>query len=106
MPGCFGQVGGGGIHQAQLRLGALDGFKAKLDTALANLGSDMARITAQAEFIKQTEEAVRIGLGALVDADLARESANLTSLQVRQQLGVQAIGIANSAPQVLLGLFR
>jgi flagellin len=96
----------GNNSQAQLRLGALDGFKAKLDTALANLGSDMARITAQAEFIKQTEEAVRIGLGALVDADLARESANLTSLQVRQQLGVQAIGIANSAPQVLLGLFR
>ena len=45
-------------------------------------------------------------LGALVDADLAKESATLTSLQVRQQLGIQAVGIANQAPQNLLGLFR
>ncbi|MBI3453683.1 MAG: flagellin, partial [Rhodospirillales bacterium] len=46
------------------------------------------------------------GLGSLVDADLAKESAALQSLQVKQQLGVQALGIANQAPQVLLGLFR
>jgi flagellin len=91
---------------AQLAITALNGFKATLDTALANLGSDVSRITAQTEFVRQTEETVKIGLGALVDADLAKESANLTSLQVRQQLGVQAIGIANSAPQSLLGLFR
>ena len=63
-------------------------------------------VKAQIEFVKQTEETVRIGLGALVDADLAKESATLTALQVRQQLGVQAIEIANSAPQTLLGLFR
>ena len=41
-----------------------------------------------------------------IDADLAKESANLQSLQVRQQLGIQAIGIANQSPQALLGLFR
>jgi flagellin len=81
-------------------------FKSSLDTALANLGADLKRVDAQAEFIKQTEETVRIGLGALVDADLAKESAALQSLQVRQQLGVQAMGIANQAPQTLLGLFR
>ena len=91
---------------AQVAINALNTFKGTLDTALANLGSDVTRITAQTEFVKQTEETVRIGLGALVDADLAKESATLTSLQVRQQLGVQAIGIANSAPQTLLGLFR
>jgi flagellin len=91
---------------AQVAITALNSFKSTLDTALANLGSDVTRITAQTEFVKQTEETVRIGLGALVDADLAKESATLTSLQVRQQLGVQAIGIANSAPQTLLGLFR
>jgi flagellin len=91
---------------AQVAITALNTFKGNLDTALANLGSDVTRITAQTEFVKQTEETVRIGLGALVDADLAKESATLTSLQVRQQLGVQAIGIANSAPQTLLGLFR
>lgn len=81
-------------------------FKSSLDTALANLGADLKRVDAQAEFIMQTEETVRIGLGALVDADLAKESAALQSLQVRQQLGVQAMGIANQAPQTLLGLFR
>jgi len=81
-------------------------FKSTLDTALANLGADLKRVDAQTEFIKQTEETVRIGLGALVDADLAKESAALQSLQVRQQLGVQAMGIANQSPQTLLGLFR
>jgi flagellin len=49
---------------------------------------------------------VRIGLGALVDADIARETTLFNALQVRQQLAVQAIGIANQAPNVLLGLFR
>jgi hypothetical protein len=46
------------------------------------------------------------GMGALVDADLAKESAKLQSLQIRQQLGTQALGIANQAPQSLLSLFR
>jgi flagellin len=81
-------------------------FKSNLDTALAQLGADIKQLDAQTEFIKQSEETVKIGLGALVDADLAKESANLQSLQVRQQLGVQGIGIANQAPQALLGLFR
>jgi flagellin len=91
---------------AQTALTDLATFKGNLDTALANLGSDVQRIKSQSEFIRQAEETVKIGLGALVDADLAKESANLTSLQVRQQLGVQAIGIANTSPQSLLGLFR
>jgi flagellin len=46
------------------------------------------------------------GLGALVDADLAKESSVLEALKVRQQLGVQTLGLANQGPQVLLGLFR
>jgi flagellin len=92
--------------EAQTALDDLATFKGELDTALANLGADLTRIKSQTEFIKQTEETVRIGLGALVDADLARESAQLSANQVRQQLGVQAIGIANQQPQTLLGLFR
>jgi len=87
-------------------LSAITAFKSNIDTALANLGADLKQIDAQTEFVKQAEETVRIGLGALVDADLGRESANLASLQVRQQLAVQAMGIANQAPQALLGLFR
>ena len=64
------------------------------------------RHPAQSEFVKQVSETVQIGLGALVDADMAKETANLQALQVRQQLGVQALGIANQAPQSLLGLLR
>ncbi|MFO0350941.1 MAG: flagellin, partial [Alphaproteobacteria bacterium] len=46
------------------------------------------------------------GIGNLVDADLARESANLQALQTKQQLGVQALSIANQSPQILMALFR
>jgi flagellin len=51
-------------------------------------------------------DAVQEGLGALVDADLAVESAQLQSLQVKQQLGIQALSIANARPQTVLSLFR
>ena len=51
-------------------------------------------------------DALEAGLGALIDADLAKESARLQSLQIRQQLGTQALSIANQAPQTLLSLFR
>jgi flagellin len=91
---------------ASQALSSLATFKAALDGALANLGADIKQVDAQTEFINQTGETVTIGLGALVDADLAKESAALQSLQVKQQLGVQALGIANQAPQALLGLFR
>lgn len=100
----LGTITNNGVAQAALSNLAV--FKSSLDTALANLGADLTRIKSQTEFVKQTEETVRIGLGALVDADLARESAQLSANQVRQQLGVQAIGIANQQPQTLLGLFR
>lgn len=60
----------------------------------------------QIRFNKDKIDAIEAGLGALVDADLAKESARLQALQIRQQLGTQALGIANQAPQILLGLFR
>ncbi len=94
------------IATASLALSSLAFFKAALDTALASLGADVKQVDSQTEFVKQAMETVTIGLGALVDADLAKESAVLQSLQVKQQLGVQALGIANQQPQVLLGLFR
>ena len=50
--------------------------------------------------------ALNSGLGSLVDADLAKESAQLTALQIRQQLGTQALSLANQAPQSLLSLFK
>jgi len=87
-------------------LGNLATFKASVDTALATLGANIKAADAQAEFINQVSETVQVGLGALVDADMAKETAALQSLQVRQQLGVQALGIANQAPQSLVGLLR
>ncbi|MCS6855313.1 MAG: flagellin [Elioraea sp.] len=60
----------------------------------------------QIRFNKDKIDAIEAGLGALIDADLAKESARLQALQIRQQLGTQALGIANQAPQILLGLFR
>jgi flagellin len=85
---------------------ALVAYKAKIDAALGNLGSVIKNIEGQQEYIGQVNETVQIGLGDLVDADLAKESAHLQSLQARQQLGVQAISIANQQPQTLLGLLR
>jgi flagellin len=63
-------------------------------------------VTQQTEFVQRTEETVRISLGALVDADIARETSYFNALQARQELAVQVLGIANQQPQVLLGLFR
>ena len=73
---------------------------------LAALGSAAKRIDVQTEFTGKLTDILKQGIGNLVDADLADESANLQSLQIRQQLGTQALSIANQAPQTLLSLFR
>jgi flagellin len=75
-------------------------------TQLNNYGSYSNYITTQITYNKAKIDAENSGLGALVDADLAKESATLQSLQIRQQLGTQALSIANQAPQTLLSLFR
>ena len=69
-------------------------------------GSAFRYVENQIRFNKDKIDAIEAGLGALIDADLAKESARLQALQIRQQLGVQTLGIANQAPQTLLGLFR
>lgn len=75
-------------------------------TSLSTLGSGARQIDAQQVFVTKLSDSVKNGIGELVDANLAAESAALQSLQVRQQLGIQALSIANSAPQAVLGLFR
>ena len=75
-------------------------------TALGTLGANAKNIDFQSTFSKTLSDAVSEGLGALVDADLAKESAKLQALQVKQQLGVQALSIANKRPEIILGLFR
>jgi flagellin len=75
-------------------------------TALGTLGASQTSVNFLTTFTQTLSNAVSQGLGSLVDANLAAESAKLQSLQVQQQLGVQALGIANARPQILLSLFR
>jgi flagellin len=77
-----------------------------VNSALGTLGAEVRALDLQTQFLEQIRDATDEGLGNIVDADLARESARLTSLQVQQQLSVQTLGIANQRPQSLLGLFR
>ena len=77
-----------------------------VNTALGSLGKEVRALNLQTQFLEEIRDATDEGLGNIVDADLARESARLTSLQVQQQLSTQSLGIANQRPQSLLGLFR
>jgi flagellin len=86
---------------------------AQLNTSITNLNTAMGDLGAQAKqienhntFVSKLTDVLNSGIGNLVDADLAKESARLQALQVQQQLGAQALNIANTAPQVILSLFR
>lgn len=74
--------------------------------AAAALGASAKRISDQNEFIGNVTDAIKSGIGALVDADLEAASARLQALQVQQQLATQSLSIANRAPQSILSLFR
>jgi flagellin len=76
-----------------------------IDSA-ASFGSAQGRIETQANFISSLTDSLKSGIGTLVDANMEEASARLQALQVQQQLGVQALSIANQAPQSLLSLFR
>jgi len=80
--------------------------QSNLTTALGKLGSASRKIDAQQTFTSKLSDTIEAGIGNLVDADLAKESAKLQALQVKQQLGVQALSIANQAPQTITSLFR
>ncbi|WP_334162795.1 flagellin N-terminal helical domain-containing protein [Phenylobacterium sp.] len=79
---------------------------ANVNQALGNLGSQAKQISAHANFVSKLTDVLETGVGNLVDADLAKESARLQALQVQQQLGAQALSIANQAPQIILSLFK
>jgi len=86
--------------------GQFSNVQSVVNAALGTLGAEVRAINLQTTFLDKIRDATSEGLGNIVDADLARESARLTSLQVQQQLSVQSLGIANQRPQSLLGLFR
>jgi flagellin len=77
-----------------------------INLALAKLGTDSKKVDIHKTFVGKLSDELTNGIGNLVDADLAKESAKLQSLQTKQQLGIQALSIANQAPQAVLQLFR
>ncbi len=77
-----------------------------VNSAVASLGTASNALTTHLNFISNLQDTLTQGVGNLVDADVAKESASLTALQTKQQLGVQALSIANSSKQGLLSLFR
>lgn len=85
---------------------ALDSSIDNVNAALGRLGSKSKQVENHNTFVTKLMDALNTGVGNLVDADMATESARLQSLQVKQQLGVQAISIANQAPQTILSLFK
>jgi flagellin len=93
--------------------GAASTLVTTIETSLDNLNQSLARIGTGAKslevhknFTTSLSDALEKGIGALVDADLAKESARLQSLQVKQQLGVQALSIANQAPSTIMSFFQ
>ena len=99
-------VTGSQITGATGAIAVVEGAIDTVGSALATLGASLQQVEGLQDFTTQLYDSVKEGLGSLVDADLAEESARLTSLQTKQQLAVQSLSIANQAPQSLLNLFR
>ena len=85
---------------------AVDAALTEMTTAATNLGSTKKRIDIQKDFVGSLMSALDRGISTLVDADMNAESTRLQALQVQQQLGIQALSIANSSSQSILSLFR
>ena len=94
------------VTNATTILGQLNSSITNVNTALANIGAQANQISSHNKFVSKLSDALTVGVGNLVDADMAAESARLQALQVQQQLGAQALSIANQAPQVILSLFK
>ncbi|MFC7378513.1 flagellin [Brevundimonas sp. GCM10030266] len=84
----------------------LDDSITQLNAALGEIGAQAKQIEAHNTFVSKLIDTLESGIGNLVDADLAKESARLQALQVQQQLGAQSLSIANQAPQIILSLFQ
>jgi flagellin len=96
----------GTITTATSMISVVNTAIANVSTSLSKLGTGSKALASHMEFINKLQDSIDAGVGNLVDADLAKESAKLQSLQTKQQLGVQALSIANQSSSILLGLFR
>lgn len=94
------------VSSAATALGEIEAYLGVAIDAAAALGSSAGRLADQNEYIGKLTDAMKTGIGTLVDADMEEASARLQALQVQQQLGVQSLSIANQAPQTILSLFR
>jgi flagellin len=91
---------------AATALGLVNASITNVNAAIAKLGTGTKALQTHLDFIGKLQDTMTGGVGNLVDADVAKESATLQALQTKQQLGVQALSIANSSSSMLLGLFR
>ncbi|WP_293898027.1 flagellin [Phenylobacterium sp.] len=96
----------GTITLATAMIATVNSSITNVSTALSKLGTGSKSLNSHMNFINKLQDSIDAGIGNLVDADLAKESAKLQSLQTKQQLGVQALSIANQSSSILLGLFR
>ena len=94
------------VTAASTVLSAVETSLANVDNALAELGTSAKALDTHLNFVSNLQDTLTTGVGNLVNADLAKESATLQALQTKQQLGIEALAIANSASSALLGLFR
>ena len=94
------------VSTATAALAKVDASIDNVSASLARLGTGSKSLGTHLNFVGKLQDTLEAGVGNLVDADLAKESARLQSLQTKQQLGVQALSIANSSTSILLGLFR
>ncbi|HEY2070991.1 MAG TPA: flagellin [Rhizomicrobium sp.] len=92
--------------KASTMISTVEASLTNVNSALARLSSGEKKFSIQSTFVSNLSDTLTTGIGNLVDADMSTESAMLQSLQVKQQLGVQALSIANSAPQIVLSLFK
>jgi flagellin len=92
--------------KASSLIATLQASLTNVNGALAKLSAGAAKFSIQSTFTQKLSDTLTAGIGNLVDANMAQESAMLQSLQVKQQLGVQALSIANQAPQTILSLFH
>jgi flagellin len=91
---------------AAAAMGVIDTAMKTVTQGLSAFGVDSTAIDNQISLVSQLQDSLNTGVGNLVDANLASESAKLQALQTKQQLGVQALSIANQSTSILLGLFR
>lgn len=94
------------ITNAGVSLSRLNASIDNVSLALAKMGAQVRQLDNHRTFVSKLSDSVEAGVGNLVDADLAKESARLQALNVQQQLGAQALSIANQSPQIILSLFR